>query len=653
MKITPVRLIAGAAVALLAPASVIAQETPLPPTESEVDEVEEIIVLSTRSRRRVQDEPVRVEVLNQEEIEEKLLMRPGNISMILAETGGVRVQVTSPGLGAANVRVQGMRGRYTQLLADGLPLYGGQASSLGLLQIPPSDLGQVEVIKGAASALYGGQALGGIINLISKRPKDAPEGELILNATSRDGQDVSAYGSSPIGNGWSGSLLATYNHQAAQDLNGDGWIDMAGYNRWSARPRLFWDGADGSSLYMTVGAMTETRRGGTLDGATAPDGQPFRQDQDSERIDAGLVYERPLGGSAWLQARASGVDQSHDHRFGDLLEADGHQTVLLETSVIADAWGADWLGGLAWQSEDYANAAFPGFDYRYETPAVFAQVERDWTEDLTVAASARYDDHSLYGGQFSPRLSVLYRPGPWTVRGSWGQGFYAPTPFVEETEAAGLSRLEPLSDLEVETASTASLDFGYARGPWEASVTLFGSNIDDAVQLETVAPDRVRLVNAEGVTRTRGVEVLGRWRQEPFVVTANYLYIDASEPDGIDSRRETPLTPRHSAGFVAMWEEHDRGRVGFEAYYTGVQSLDDDPYRTESESYWELGLLGEIVLGRYRVFLNLENLLDVRQTRHDPLLRPARAPDGRWTVDAWAPLEGFVANAGVRIRFGG
>ena len=653
MKITTDRLVAGAIFALLAPASVAAQEAPLPPAESEVDEVEEIIVLSTRSRRRVQDEPVRVEVLNQEEIEEKLLMRPGNISMILAETGGVRVQVTSPGLGAANVRVQGMRGRYTQLLADGLPLYGGQASSLGLLQIPPSDLGQVEVIKGAASALYGGQALGGIINLISKRPKDAPEGELILNATSRDGQDVSAYGSSPIGNGWSGSLLATYNHQAVQDLDGDGWIDMAGYNRWSARPRLFWDGADGSSMYMTVGAMTETRRGGTLDGATAPDGRPFRQDQDSERIDAGLVYERPLGGSAWLQARASGVDQSHDHRFGDPLESDGHQTVLLETSVTTEAWGADWLGGLAWQSDDYVNAAFPAFDYRYETPAVFAQVERDWTEDFTVAASARYDDHSLYGGQFSPRLSILYRPGPWTVRGSWGQGFYAPTPFVEETEAAGLSRLEPLADLEVETASTASLDFGYARGPWEANVTLFGSDIDDAVQLETVGPDRVRLVNATGVTRTRGVEVLGRWRQEPFVVTANYLYIDASEPDGTDERRETPLTPRHSAGFVAMWEEHERGRVGFEAYYTGVQSLDDDPYRTESESYWELGLLGEVVLGRYRVFLNLENLLDVRQTRHDPLLRPARARDGRWTVDAWAPLEGFVANAGVRIRFGG
>lgn len=654
------RLAVGAApVALLLalwPSVSLAQEaaTAPPPSEPEASEVDDIVVVSTRSRRRVQDEPVRVEVLNQEEIEEKLLMRPGDISMILAETGGVRVQVTSPGLGAANVRVQGMRGRYTQILADGLPLYGGQSSSLGLLQIPPSDLGQVEVIKGAASALYGGQALGGVINLISKRPADVPRADVVLNATTRDGQNVSAYGATPLIGDWSGSLLATYDHQAIQDLDDDGWIDMAGVTRWSARPRLFRTGADGSSLYLTAGAMTETRRGGTRDGALAPDGLPFRLDQDSDRLDAGAVYERPLGPTAWWQARASGVEQSHDHRFGDLLESDRHRTMLVETSVSAEALGASWLGGVAWQSDDYASAAFPAFDYRYETPALFAQVERKVFDDLTLAASARYDDHSRYGGQFSPRLSALFNPGPWTVRASWGQGFYAPTPFVEEIEAAGLSRLEPLSGLRVETATTASLEAGYARGPWETSLTLFGSDIDDAVQVQATAPDRVRLINVDGSTRTRGLEWLGRWRRDGFVLTANYLHVEATEPDGLGARRDTPLTPRNSAGFVAMWEEHDKGRLGFEAYYTGRQSLDDDPYRTEGDAYWELGLMGEwAVREGVRVFLNLENLLDERQTRSGSLLRPSRAPDGRWTVDAWAPLEGFVANAGVRLRFGG
>ena len=641
--------------AFAAPAVVLAQEPDHDAGhDDEATEVEEVIVQSTRSRRRVQDEPVRVEIIGQEEIEEKLLMRPGNISMLLAETGGLRVQVTSPGLGSANIRVQGMRGRYTQLLADGLPLYGGQASSLGLLQIPPSDLRQVEVIKGAASALYGGQALGGVINLISRQPGGEAEGELILNATTRDGQDLSVYGASPFGPEWSGSILAAANRQTEQDIDGDGWIDMAGFERWSARPRLFKDWDDGSSAFLTLGAMTESRRGGTLEGRTAPDGQPFEQNQDTRRLDAGAVLERPVGDRGLAQIRASGVTQLHRHRFGPLIEKDRHQTVLAEASLSGDAWGTDWVGGVALQTEDYASEAFPVFDYTFETPALFVQAERDLGGHMTVAASARWDEHNVYGGQFSPRLSALYKPGPWTVRASWGRGFYAPTPFVEETEAAGLSRLEPLAGLRAETAETASLDLGYAAGPWELGLTLFSSDIEDAVRLETVASDRVRLVNADGTTRTRGIEALARWRQGPWVVTGSYLYADASEPDETGAGRQAvPLTPRHSAGFVAMWEEHDRGRIGFEAYYTGEQPLEDNPYRSESDDYFELGLLGEIVLGRYRLFLNLENLLDVRQTREDPLLRPQRAPDGSWTVDAWAPLEGFTANAGFRVSFGG
>ncbi len=78
-------------------------------------------------------------------------MTPGDIAMLLNETAGLRVQPTAPSLGGASVRIQGLRGRYTQILSDGLPLYGGQAGALGPLQVPPMDLAQVEVIKGAAS----------------------------------------------------------------------------------------------------------------------------------------------------------------------------------------------------------------------------------------------------------------------------------------------------------------------------------------------------------------------------------------------------------------------------------------------------------------------------------------------------------------------
>jgi iron complex outermembrane receptor protein len=620
------------------------------PEEAEEAE-EEIIVQGTRTRRRVQDEPIRVDVITREEIEEKLLMRPGQIAMLVNETPGVRVQVTSPALGAANIRIQGMEGRYTQLLADGLPLYGGQASSLGVLQIAPTDLGQVEVIKGAASALYGPSALGGVINLVSRRPKDFVEAEALGNVTTRNGQDLTAYLSSPLGTGWSASVTAGAHRQSRQDLDDDGWIDMAGFNRLTLRPRLFWQGAGGASAFLTLGAMREDREGGTLPGRTTPDGRPFRQSQRTERLDSGLTAQLPVAGVGSLHLRGSASRQNHRHVFGDINENDRHGTLFAEASLFAGSDTTSLVAGLAFQRDHFRSDTFPAFDYAHKVPGLFAQAESEVAADLTLAGSARVDFHNIYGTRFSPRLSALYRPGPWTVRASLGRGFFAPTPFVEEIEAAGLSRLEPLGDLRAEEATTGSIDLGYTRGGIEARATLFASDIDHATRLTDIAPDRVRLVNVVGTTRIRGSELLLRYRWNAVTLTGSYVFVDSTEPsEGGARRRRVPLTPRHTAGMVAMWEQHGKGRIGLEAYYTGRQSLDDNPYRTRSKPYLHVGLLGEVVLGKVSLFANAENILGVRQTRTDPLLRPRRAASGEWTVDAWAPAEGFILNAGLRVR---
>ena len=92
-------------------------------------------------------------------------------------------------------------------------------------------------------------------------------------------------------------------------------------------------------------------------------------------------------------------------------------------------------------------------------------------------------------------------------------------------------------------------------------------------------------------------------------------------------------------------------RLGLEWYYTGRQRLEENPYRDESAPYHVFGVLASYRLGRTLFFINGENLTDVRQTDWNPLLRPARGIDGRWTVDAWAPLDGRNINAGVRIVF--
>jgi outer membrane receptor for ferrienterochelin and colicins len=293
-------------------------------------------------------------------------------------------------------------------------------------------------------------------------------------------------------------------------------------------------------------------------------------------------------------------------------------------------------------------------------PAIFAQDQVTLGSRATLSASARVDVHSEYGTLVSPRVSVLVKPtAEWTSRLSVGAGAFAPTPFTEETEDSGLSRLAPLSGLEAERARTASVDVTWQRGPFEVTATAFGSIVDDAVQLAALAHVAVigvpqypvGLVNAPEPVRTGGTELLVRYRRGPLGLMATHAYTRASELDlDTGARREVPLTPRHAASFNVAWEAA-WGRAGFEAYYTGRQALEDDPYRETGSRYLLFGGLVERRWGRLRLFLNVENLADVRQTKEAPLVLPRRRADGRWTVDAWAPLDGRVWNGGVRVGF--
>jgi iron complex outermembrane receptor protein len=113
---------------------------------------------------------------------------------------------------------------------------------------------------------------------------------------------------------------------------------------------------------------------------------------------------------------------------------------------------------------------------------------------------------------------------------------------------------------------------------------------------------------------------------------------------------EVPLNPRHTASVDLLWE-FGSSQIGVEAFYSGRQALDDNPYRTTSNDYILWGFLFMHRIGAAQLYVNTENLGDVRQTRDDPLLRPQALRDGRWSTDAWAPLDGRTVNAGLRFRF--
>lgn len=124
-----------------------------------------------------------------------------------------------------------MRGRYTRFLSDGLPLFGEQVGALGLLQIPPMDLGQVEVIKGVASSLYGAGAMGGVVNLVSRRPGTEPQREFLLNRSTRGATDAVGFYGGPLAGKWGMTLLGGGHWQEPTDVNDDGWADERGRAR--------------------------------------------------------------------------------------------------------------------------------------------------------------------------------------------------------------------------------------------------------------------------------------------------------------------------------------------------------------------------------------------------------------------------------------
>ncbi len=606
------------------------------------------VVATTRTDRRLEDQPMRVEVLNREEIEEKMLMTPGDIVMMLNEMGGMRVQATSPSLGAASVRIQGMRGRYTRVLWDGLPLFG-EVGGLGLLQIPPMDLGQVEVVKGVASALYGAGAMGGIVNLLSRRPGEELQQEFLLNRSTRGATDAVTFLSGPLARGWSASLLGGGHWQQITDVDGDTWADLAGYGRGVARPRVFWDSGNGRSFFATAGATYEDRDGGTIDDQVLPQtGQPYVEALETRRYDAGAVGQLPVADRYVMSARAAIVHQRHDHQFGEILERDRHSTVLGRSGGAWQCRSSDLGRRAGHRTRQVFARGRPAFAYSFTVPGAFVQYDVDLASALTLSSSARVDFHSEYGTFFSPRVSALARAGGWTSRFSIGTGFRPSTPLTEETEAAGLTRLELDGPLKAERGVSASFDLSRARGPLAVTATVFASRIINPLHVQR-SPSYV-LGNLTEATTNLGLELLATLRREPFALTTTYTYVRARETVA-DIRDDVPLTPRHSAGVVGMWEEEDVGRVGIEWYYTGEQRLEENPYRTASEQYMILGLLAEWQFGPLRLFVNGENLTGVRQTRWDPLLRPARAADGRWTVDAWAPLDGRNVNGGIRLRF--
>ncbi|WP_412068787.1 TonB-dependent receptor [Rubrivirga sp. IMCC43871] len=628
--------------------------------EEDEEALDDVVVSATRTSRTIADLPTRVETIAGEEIDEKVSMDPSNITMLLNESPGIVVQQTSAVSGNASIRIQGLDGRYTQLLKDGFPLYGGFSGGLSILQVPPLDLRQVEVIKGPASTLYGAGAIAGLVNLVSREPRlGAPERSVLLNVTSAGGVDVGSF-LSGRNERLGYTLLASANGQGAYDGDGDAFTNLPRTRRLTVAPRIYAYLSDATTLWGGLSGTVEDREGGDV--AVIEDGAAgYTEHSESARLTSQLRLDHAVSEAVTLTAKQSTslFDRRlalPDYRFeGDQL------STYAEASALVDHDTHDVVVGLDLRTDafDQRDAVGPELDDDQFTVGAFVQDTRDIGDRVAVELGLRGDWHDTYGVFVLPRASALVRVAEGVaLRATAGLGYQAPTVFLEPSEARAFRSVAPLDEtVRAETSAGGTVDLNLrtvlgGRVTLSLNQAVFATRLDDALvpAMPQVQgdPDVLRYQNADGPVWSRGTETNARFGLGDLKLFLGYVYLQATEAaigpaDGI-VRRRVPLTPAHKTYSVLVWERHGQGRIGLEAYYTSAQDLPDGG---RTDGYWVTGLMGEWRVGPARVFLNLENLLDTQQTNYGPVvLGPRGAPT---FADLWAPTDGFIANGGVKL----
>ncbi|HEY6900709.1 MAG TPA: TonB-dependent receptor [Puia sp.] len=620
------------------------------------EEMGEVVVSSTRSNQTLRNIPSRIEVINGEELEEKANMKPGDIRMMLSETTGVVTQQVSATSANSSIRIQGLDGRYTQILKDGFPLYAGFSGGLGLLQTPPLDLKQVEIIKGASSTLYGGGAIAGLVNLISKTPTPERDLRMLVNGTSAGGLDINGFYSQQF-DATGLTLYASQNSSRAYAPGSTPFTAIPRTQRNVIEPKLFLTISPKTKIILGASATWENRLGGDIQylKSNGDSVHSYYERNKSSRISTQLSLDHRFNSRSSLT-----IKNAYNH-FDRTITVPGYIFDGSQSSTYSEAIyhyksdRSDWVAGLNLYADafrEHPRDTFPSRSYTQTTTGAFLQHTWKATSWLQTEAGLRSDYITDYGWVVLPRISALFHLNPnLTSRLGGGLGYKTPTIFTEETERIQFKNILPISTHtnRLERSYGFNLDFNYRiRLAEKINITFnqlfFYTHINHALELQTVSSGTYHLVNVPGYIDSKGLETNIKFSCDRFRWYIGYTFTDAHLKEST-TIIENPLTVRNRLNNILMYEIEDKLKIGFEAYYYSRQYLTDGAM---GKSYWTFGLMGEKLWEHFSVFINFENFTDTRQTRFDKIYTGTIThPTFR---DIYAPLDGIVINGGVKLK---
>ncbi|MBS1567669.1 MAG: TonB-dependent receptor [Bacteroidetes bacterium] len=634
-----------------APGSIDVQ---LSSAQQELGEV--TVVASTRNNQRIENSPMKVEVLGREEVAEESSIKPSGIGSLLGDISGVQIQQSSAVSGNASVRIQGLDGRYTQILRDGMPLYDGFSGGFGVLSIPPLDLRQIELIKGSASTLYGGGAIGGLVNIISRKPTAKQEASLVLNQTTLKESDVNAFVAKKYKH-FGYTFFGGYVHQQAVDVNDDGLSDVPRLRSVVVHPRLFFYPGEKTTITAGYTGTFEHRDGGDMQvlGGKSDAVHRYFENNRTGRHSLELMAETSLSGGKKLSLKNS--FSSFDRGIGtdslyvkarqqswyselSLYVPYGHNSFVAGVNVVGDRF--EKLPSDDIQLNDFSN----------NTVGAFVQNTWQIKDNLTLEAGLRDDVHNSYGNFFLPRLAVFYRLNEhWATRAGVGLGYKIPNPLAPQLVDYNIENIRSLpAGIKAEKSVGYNAEVNYKK-VWNKeneifiNQAFFLTNLSHPVIATEETNGNVDFSNGGRPIVSKGFDTYIKALLAGWEVYAGYTYTIV-ERKYLSQNQFMPLTPRNRMAFTLVrdWEE-EGWRSGLEGSWTGGQYRLDD---SRTPGYFFMAAMAAKQIGPHvNVVLNVENLLDFRQSRKEALYtgtitRPVFQP-------LWAPIDGRVFNLALKL----
>lgn len=623
---------------------------------SEGEEMDEVIVTATRSSRTIEDIPTRVEVISGEELEEKGNMKPGDIRMMLNESTGIQTQQTSATSYNSSIRIQGLDGKYTQILKDGFPLYSGFSGGLSLLQIVPLDLKRVEVIKGASSTLYGGGAIAGLVILVSKTPKEKRKLSFLLNGTSALGLDASGFYSQKFKKVGT-TIFASYNSGTPYDPANIGLTAIPKYNRYTVNPKLFVYFNDKTILNIGFNSTVEDRIGGNIkyiEGKGDSINSYFEKNKTNRfstqtRLDHNLNEKSKLSFKNSVSYYDRSIEIPTFKFSGVQLSSFSEATYNHKTEK------TEWIAGLNLWTDKFTQNKFDTakvIDYNHITFGGFIQNTWNASEKFVLETGLRGDYQNEYGFFALPRISALLKVShKLSIRLGGGLGYKTPTVFTEDAERIQFRNVLPIdvSKTKAEQSIGANFDVNYktilfGKLSLNINALIFYTQVKNPLVLVPTPIDLYEFQQTNGFIDTKGIETNVKLTYSDFKLFIGYTLADVNQHYN-GNTTTFPLVAQHRMNNVLMYEIEEKLKIGLEAYYFSPQKLNDGATGRE---YWLFGLMVEKIWEKFSIFVNFENFGNTRQTKFDSIYTGSITnPTFR---DIYAPVDGFVINGGLKLK---